>query len=66
VLVHPNCRAAWLAGWVADGFGREDLGDFDAVLRTAEFAALVAARTCERASAEPPRAAKVDAEWCFA
>jgi fructokinase len=58
--------AAWLAGWVADGFRRDDLGDFDAVMRTAEFAALVAARTCERAGAEPPRAAKVNAEWCFA
>jgi fructokinase len=58
--------AAWLGGWMADGFGRQDLGDFEAVLRTAEFAALVAGRTCERAGAEPPRAAKVDAEWCFA
>ena len=58
--------AAWLGGWIADGLGREDLGDFDAVLRLADFAAVVAARTCERAGAEPPRAAKVDAEWCFA
>jgi fructokinase len=58
--------AAWLGGWVAAGSGRQGLGDFEAVLRTAEFAALVAARTCERAGAEPPRAAKVDAEWCFA
>lgn len=58
--------AAWLGAWVADGFGRADLGDFDAIVRTAEFAAIVAARTCERAGAEPPRAAKVDAEWCFA
>jgi fructokinase len=58
--------AAWLGSWVADGFGRQDLGEFDAVVRAAEFAALVAARTCERAGAEPPRAAKVDAEWCFA
>jgi fructokinase len=58
--------AAWLGGWMADGLGRQDLGDFEAVLRAAEFAALVAGRTCERAGAEPPRAAKVDAEWCFA
>ena len=58
--------AAWLGAWVADGLGRADLGDFDAIVRTAEFAAIVAARTCERAGAEPPRAAKVDAEWCFA
>ena len=58
--------AAWLGGWVADGLGRQDLGDFDAVLRTVEFASIVAARTCERTGADPPRAAKVDAEWCFA
>jgi fructokinase len=57
--------AAWIGGWVADGLRRGDLGDFNAVLRVADFAALVAARTCERAGAEPPRAAKVDAEWCF-
>ena len=50
---------------MADGLGRQDLGDFEAVLRTAGFAALVAGRTCERAGAEPPRAAKVGAEWCF-
>jgi fructokinase len=58
--------AAWLGGWVADGLGRQDLGDFEAILRTAGFASIVAGRTCERAGAEPPRAAKVDAEWCFA
>ena len=57
--------AAWLGGWMADGLGRQDLGDFEAVLRTAGSAALVAGRTCERAGAEPPRAAKVGAEWCF-
>ena len=58
--------AAWLGGWVADGLGRQDLGDFEAILRTAGFASIVAGRTCERAGADPPRAAKVDAEWCFA
>jgi fructokinase len=58
--------AAWLGAWVADGHERADLGNFDAIVRTAEFAAVVAARTCERAGAEPPRAVKVDAEWCFA
>lgn len=47
--------AAWLGAWVADGLGRQDLGEFEAILRAAEFAALVAARTCERAGAEPPR-----------
>lgn len=57
--------AAWLAAWVAGGLGREDLGDFDAVVRAAEFAVLVAARTCQRAGPEPPRGAKVDTEWCL-
>jgi fructokinase len=57
---------AWLGAWVAEGLGRDDLRDFEAILRAADVAALVAARTCERAGAEPPRAAKVDAEWCFA
>ena len=57
--------AAWLGAWVADGLGREDLGDFEAVVRAAEFGVLVAARTCERAGPEPPRGAKVDSEWCL-
>lgn len=56
---------AWLAAWVADGSGRAKLRDFVAVVRTARFAATVAARTCERAGAEPPYGAKVGAEWCL-
>ena len=32
--------AAWLGAWMADGLGRADLGDFDAIVRTAEFAAM--------------------------
>ncbi len=58
--------AAWLGAWVAEGLGRADLSDLEATVRAAQFAALVAARTCERAGAEPPRAAKVGAEWCVA
>jgi fructokinase len=56
--------AAWLGAWVAEGLGRADLPDFDAAVRAAQFASLIAARTCERAGAEPPRAARVGAEWC--
>jgi fructokinase len=56
----------WLGAWVADGLGRADLDDFDAVVKAARFAARVAARTCERAGAEPPYAARLDADWCFA
>ena len=57
--------AAWLGAWVAEGLGRTDLPYFEAAVRAAEFAALVAARTCERAGAEPPRAARVGTEWCM-
>jgi fructokinase len=58
--------AAWLGGWMADGLSRNDLSDFEAIRRAAEFAAVVAARKWERTGAESPCAAKVDAEWCFA
>jgi fructokinase len=56
----------WLAAWIAGGLGREDLSDFDAVVRTTRFAAQVAARTCEQAGAEPPYALRLDDEWCMA
>ena len=44
----------FLAWWRSQGFGREQLGDQDAVVEAARFGALVAARTCERAGASPP------------
>ena len=53
----------WLAAWIAGGLGRADLGDFDALVRATRFAAQVAARTCERAGAEPPYALRLDDEW---
>ena len=56
---------AWLAAWVGDGLGRADLGDFESAVRAAKFAAKVAAATCERAGAEPPYGAKLDADWCL-
>jgi fructokinase len=58
--------AAWLGAWVTDGLGRADLSDVHAMVRAARFASLIAAGTCERAGAEPPRAVKVGAEWCVA
>jgi fructokinase len=58
--------AAWLASWIGDGLGRAELEDFDATVRAAEFAAVVAARTCERAGADPPTAVELNGEWCFA
>jgi fructokinase len=47
--------AGFLAWWHARGLGAAALSDTDAVVEAAGFAALVAARTCERAGASPPR-----------
>jgi fructokinase len=46
---------AFLAWWRSRGLGREQLGDRTALWPAVEFACLVAARTCERAGAQPPR-----------
>jgi fructokinase len=47
---------AFLAWWHEHALGRTELGDRDAVVEATTFACLVAARTCERAGAVPPRA----------
>ena len=46
---------AFLAWWRGRGLARSGLGDRAAVWAATEFACLVAARTCERAGASPPR-----------
>jgi fructokinase len=46
---------AFLAWWVASGLGRSDLPDSVALRVAVEFAVGVAAMTCERAGADPPR-----------
>ncbi len=46
---------AFLARWTGEGRGRGDLGDLDAVAEAAAFACRVAAVTCSRAGADPPR-----------
>lgn len=46
---------AFLAWWRSRGNGRAELSDRDEIAAGAAFACLVAARTCERAGAEPPR-----------
>ncbi len=58
--------AAWLASWLYLGLGRPDLGRLDMATEATRFASVIAARTCERAGAEPPSAARLDAEWCLA
>jgi fructokinase len=45
----------WLAWWSERGLGRDDLANARAVAEATRFACLVAARTCARAGAEPPR-----------
>jgi fructokinase len=47
----------FLACWRSRGLDREHLGDLDLVVDAAHFAALVAARTVQRAGASPPELA---------
>jgi fructokinase len=51
----------FVAWWHARGLGRDDLGHIDAAIEATEFACLVAARTCARAGASPPRLSELDA-----
>jgi len=50
---------ALLAHWHERGLGRTDLANLAEVTRTAEFACRVAAITCSRAGADPPRRAEL-------
>ena len=50
----------FLAWWGARGLGREELADPAQVAGATRFATVVAARTCERAGADPPRRAELD------
>jgi fructokinase len=54
--------AGFLAWWTASRLGREDLRDVGRLQEAAAFAALVAARTCERAGADPPRRRELGTE----
>jgi fructokinase len=47
--------AGFLAWWRSRGLGTADLADTAKLRAAAGFACLVAARTCERAGADPPR-----------
>jgi len=49
----------FLAWWRREGLGANDLERTDAVLEATKFACLVAARTCERPGASPPRLAEL-------
>jgi fructokinase len=51
----------FLAEWLRRGLGRKDLGRLDQVAEAAAFACRVAAITCSRAGADPPRRDEVQA-----
>lgn len=50
----------FLAWWHSHGLGRHELRDHDLVVEGARYAARVAAVTCSRAGADPPRLADLD------
>jgi fructokinase len=52
----------FLAYWREKGLHREALGDPDAVRAATTFACVVAARTCERPGADPPRRSDLDGD----
>jgi fructokinase len=51
----------FLAQWLGRGLGRNDLADLSAVVEAASFGIKVAAITCQRAGADPPRASELKA-----
>lgn len=53
----------FLAWWTRRGLGREQLTDVDALIAATTAAVQVAASTCERVGADPPRAATLGGTW---
>lgn len=53
----------FLAWWTRRGFGREQLGDVDALTIATIAAVQVAASTCERVGADPPHATMLGRTW---
>jgi fructokinase len=51
---------AFLADWRSRGFGRAELGRRDELMEATRFACRVAAITCSRPGADPPRRAELD------
>jgi fructokinase len=50
----------FVAWWHARGLGRDELGHIDSTVAATEFACLVAARTCARPGASPPRLSELE------
>lgn len=53
----------FLAWWVGNEFGIDELGRHELVVAATEAAQQVAAFTCQQAGAEPPRRAQLKPEW---
>jgi fructokinase len=53
---------AFLAHWCSRGLGRNDLGRIRQLEEAARFACRVAAITCSRAGADPPRRSELDSD----
>ena len=53
----------FLAWWVHNGFGRADLADLAVVAEATSAAQEVAAITCQRVGAQPPRRAELSERW---
>jgi fructokinase len=54
---------AFLSWWIAQGLSAAELGDMEAVRSATTVAIEVAARTCERPGADPPRIGELPAAW---
>ncbi len=52
----------FLAWWRLHDMGRDDLADAETLRAATRFACVVAARTCERPGAQPPRLAELESE----
>lgn len=54
---------AFISWWIAQGLSTAELGDQEALRSATNVAIEVAARTCERPGADPPRIAELPESW---
>lgn len=53
----------FLAWWLQEGKGRDDLADVDSIVAATRFGVAVASITCQRAGAEPPHISDLPGGW---